>query len=191
MRLSGRCNEIRHYEVENMTTGPRNIDGYCKSVLTVIAIFLCWICVRDIPIVSRAMAQDRKAPGDVVEAREFRVVDEAGKVRAKLALNPAPKEKAYYEDKPGVYLFRSNGRSAAQFGVSDENGSLVIRDLMGNPAVGIGVSKSAPDIHQAGFVTVSDTRNDGATLGAWIDWEKGVGPASALKLFTGAKRKVF
>lgn len=174
-----------------MTTAFRSVDGYYKCVLTVIAICLCWICVRDVPLISKARGQDRKVPSDILEAKEFRVVDEDGKVRAKLALNPAPKSNATYEDKPGLYLFRSNGRSAAQFGVADQNGSVLIQDEAGMPVVVLGVSKPQAEQFQAGFVTVSDTHHDGATLGAWIDWEKGVGPASSVKLFKGRKGKVY
>ncbi|MEE8169672.1 MAG: hypothetical protein V3T70_03915 [Phycisphaerae bacterium] len=62
---------------------------YVKLVLTIIAVCLVWICLRDLSLIGEARAQ----PDVVVErheafeAREFRLVDRKGRVRGRLAMN--------------------------------------------------------------------------------------------------------
>lgn len=160
------------------------IDLYNKIMLTVIAGCLLWRCLFDVDLVSHARAQEAReqlAHERVIEAEEFRLVDKSGKLRALLTVHPGKKAEPYYEDKPGLYLYNQQGFPSGVFNLSDNRPSVYLRD--GKGSVALGVTKCQPNGDQGGVVTVADAAGRGAVLGVLMDYHKGPGPASSLKLF--------
>jgi hypothetical protein len=170
-------------------------DVLTRLLLLVIASCLCWLCVENTTLFQTPYAHAKSPPSDggkkrIIEAEEFRITDGNGRVRAILTLHPGKKSNPNYEDKPGLYLYHPDGRVAAVFILGDDRGYLSLNDQGGSPRVELGVSKRQSNSHQGGFVNVSDTDALGATLGTWMDWEKGMGPASSLKFYSGMGRKI-
>jgi hypothetical protein len=170
-------------------------DLTLKLILIVIASGLFWRCVQHATLLRTASAQTqdvRSAEKEkrVIEAEELRIVDPQGHVRAVLTVHPGQKSNPKYEDKPGLYLYHPNGKLAARFHLADDNGSLELLDQNGGSSVSLGMCKRQPNAFQGGYVIVSDTNKVGATLGTWMDWEQGMGPASSLKFFSGLGRKI-
>lgn len=157
-----------------------HMDRYAKAMLTIIAGCLAWLCCSDLLLPPRAAAQSSIAKSKrVLEAQEFRLVDETGSLRALLTLHPGTKAKPQYEDKPGLYLYGANGTLRARLYVGDDRPALDFRDENQKRRASLHVTAH----RKGGSLYLSDQAGNHAILGTATTHDEGDSDASSLRLF--------
>ena len=117
------------------------MDRYMKAVLTVIAVALVWLCLKQPMPAAEAKATPAKAAGpartapvqEVVRAKRFEVVDGKGRVRIELSMGADGRL-------PGLRIRDAEDKPRAALGLAlDGLSSLILCDKAGKPRAALSV----------------------------------------------------